>query len=62
MNGSPHLPASMRQWYGDSRGHWEGDTLVIDVTNLIMANISGRNHQFDVPKAGPARRWRRVPR
>ncbi len=34
MNGSPHLPASVRQWYGDSRGHWEGDTLVIDVTNF----------------------------
>jgi hypothetical protein len=34
MNGSPHLPASIRQWYGDSRGHWEGDTLVIDVTNF----------------------------
>src|SRR6266853_3607813 len=33
MNGSPHLPSSIRQWYGDSRGHWEGDTLVIDVTN-----------------------------
>ena len=34
MNGSPHVPASIRQWYGDSRGHWEGDTLVIDVTNF----------------------------
>jgi hypothetical protein len=34
MNGSPHLPASIRQWYGDSRGHWEGETLVIDVTNF----------------------------
>jgi hypothetical protein len=34
MNGSPHLPAHMRQWYGDSRGHWEGNTLVIDVTNF----------------------------
>jgi hypothetical protein len=34
MNGSPHLPASIRQWYGDSRGHWEGSTLVIDVTNF----------------------------
>jgi hypothetical protein len=34
MNGSPHLPASVRQWYGDSRGRWEGDTLVIDVTNF----------------------------
>jgi hypothetical protein len=34
MNGSPHLPAAIRQWFGDSRGHWEGDTLVIDVTNF----------------------------
>src|SRR6516165_10170808 len=34
MDGSPHLPAGVRQWYGDSRGRWEGDTLVIDVTNF----------------------------
>jgi hypothetical protein len=34
MNGSAHLPANIRQWFGDSRGHWEGDTLVVDVTNF----------------------------
>ena len=34
MNGSPHLPANIRQWFGDSRGHWEGKSLVIDVTNF----------------------------
>src|SRR5467141_769708 len=34
MNGSRHLPANIRQWFGDSRGHWEGNTLVIDVTNF----------------------------
>jgi hypothetical protein len=34
MDGSPHLPAGIRQWYGDSRGHREGNTLVIDVTNF----------------------------
>jgi hypothetical protein len=34
MNGSPHLPANIRQWNGDSRGHWEGATLVVDVTNF----------------------------
>jgi hypothetical protein len=34
MDGKAHVPASIRQWYGDSRGHWEGNTLVIDVTNF----------------------------
>jgi hypothetical protein len=30
----PHLPETVRQWWGDSRGHWEGSTLVVDVTNF----------------------------
>lgn len=30
----PHLPPTIRQWSGDSRGHWEGDTLVVDTTNF----------------------------
>ena len=30
----PHLPPSVRQWQGDSRGHWDNDTLVVDVTNF----------------------------
>ena len=30
----PHLPASMREWLGDSRAHWDGDTLVVDTTNV----------------------------
>jgi hypothetical protein len=34
MKGSPHLPSHVRQWFGDSRGRWEGDTLVIEVTNF----------------------------
>ena len=30
----PHLPTHMTQWLGDSRGHWEGDTLVVETTNV----------------------------
>ncbi len=33
VDGRPHLPQSVRQWNGDSRGHWEGNTLVVDTTN-----------------------------
>jgi hypothetical protein len=34
ITGMPHLPSSVRQFYGDARGRWEGDTLVVDVTNF----------------------------
>jgi hypothetical protein len=34
INGRPHLPKNIRQWYGDSIGHWEGNTLVVDTTNF----------------------------
>jgi len=30
----PHLPSNIRKWMGDSVGHWEGDTLVVDTTNF----------------------------
>jgi hypothetical protein len=33
LDGHPHLPSAVQQWLGDSRGHWEGDTLVVDTTN-----------------------------
>jgi len=34
IDGRPHLPPTVREWLGDSRGHWEGDTLVVDTTNF----------------------------
>ena len=34
VDNSPHLSSTIRQWNGDSRGHWEGDTLVVDTTNF----------------------------
>lgn len=33
LKGNPHAPEAIKMFEGDSRGHWEGDTLVIDVTN-----------------------------
>jgi hypothetical protein len=38
LDGRAPLPENMRQWMGDSRGHWEGDTLVIETTN-----VNGKN-------------------
>jgi hypothetical protein len=34
MDRQTHLPQDVRQWLGDSIGHWEGDTLVVDTTNF----------------------------
>ena len=34
LDGRPHLPPPLRQWLGDSRAHWDGDTLVVETTNF----------------------------
>jgi len=34
LDGRPHAPQNVRSWLGDSRGHWEGNTLVIETTNF----------------------------
>jgi hypothetical protein len=34
LDGRPHLPSDVRQMMGDPRGHWEGDTLVVDTSNF----------------------------
>jgi hypothetical protein len=34
VDGRSHLPGDLDQWLGDARGHWEGDTLVVDTTNF----------------------------
>jgi hypothetical protein len=35
LDGRPHAPQGVRGYMGDARGHWEGDTLVIDTTNFF---------------------------
>ena len=34
LDGRPHVPSSVRSWTGDSRGRWDGDTLVVETTNF----------------------------
>ena len=52
----PHLPAHVRQWWGDSRGRWEGDTLVVDVMNFSpKRDFRGSRENLHVVE-----RWRRT--
>jgi hypothetical protein len=45
LTGRPHPPDNIRQWKGDSIGHWEGDTLVIDTTNFTdQTPYAGAQH------------------
>ena len=48
LDNRPHLPASLRQWVGDSRASWEGDTLVVETRNFLgetsLAGSSANMH------------------
>lgn len=57
INGGPHLPSAMQQYFGDSRGRWEGDTLVVDVANF-PANVV--NYRGAGPGLRLTERFRRI--
>ena len=56
VDGSEHLPARIRQRFGDSRGHWEGETLVVDVTNFSEK----RDYRGSRENLYLIERWRRL--
>ena len=45
LDGRPHLAPGIRPWNGDSRGRWDGDTLVIDTTNFSPKNDFMGSHE-----------------
>ncbi len=56
LDGRPHLHSSVTQWFGDSRGHWEGDTLVVETTNFSdRATFQGATRNMRLVE-----RWTRV--
>ncbi|WP_234085170.1 hypothetical protein [Azonexus sp. R2A61] len=57
ISDKPHLPENIKLWMGDSRGRWEGNTLVVDVANNNGKALFGRSGEFHGPNARITERY-----
>jgi hypothetical protein len=59
LGNTPHLPPDVRQWLGDSRGHWDGNTLVVETTNFTD-EARGSTFQYATKNMKLVERFTRV--
>ena len=59
LDGRPGLPRKIGQWLGSSRGHWEGDTLVLDSISFVDSTWLGRGGLFHSEKMHIIERFNR---
>ena len=60
LDGRPHAGTNVKLWMGDSRGRWEGSTLVVDVTNFNDGTWFDSHGSFHSDALHVVERWTRV--
>jgi hypothetical protein len=54
LNGRPHANSNVRSYMGDARGHWEGNTLVVETTNFVGGTTSVAGNGWGAPPSSEA--------